>query len=112
MPTWNDAAATRNPAVLIGQVLDKKIPAQRLVLQKPKNDLGYYVLKESEIDRYVPRRSAAVNWSPPEEGSVDYSRDLEGDLSDVLDQAKTPTLVAPLHLLQRNRRLRFLSSRF
>ena len=38
---------------LIGQLLDKMIPAQRIVPLKLKNDPGYYVLNESEIDRYV-----------------------------------------------------------
>jgi hypothetical protein len=46
---------------LIGQLLDKMIPAQRIVPLKPKNAPGYYVLNESEIDRYVRRSECDRN---------------------------------------------------
>jgi hypothetical protein len=52
------------------------IPAQRIVPLKPKNDPGYYVVNESEIDRYARGGAAAVDWSPAEEdGGFDWSRD-------------------------------------
>ena len=58
------------------QLLDKMIPAQRIVPLKPKNDPGYYVVNESEIDRYARGGAAAVDWSPAEEdGGFDWSRD-------------------------------------
>ena len=52
------------------------IPAQRIgPPPKPKNDPGYYVLDQDEMDRYVRGGSAAVDWSPPEDGSgIDHSR--------------------------------------
>jgi hypothetical protein len=53
---------------LIGQLLDKMIPAQRIMPLK-KNDPGYYVLNENEADRYVRSGSVGVDWSPVEEGS-------------------------------------------
>jgi hypothetical protein len=67
--------AIRSDALgLIGQLLDKMIPAQRIAKPKPANDPGYYVLNESEIDRYVRSGSAAVDWSPVEENDgVDWS---------------------------------------
>jgi predicted phage terminase large subunit-like protein len=59
---------------LIGQLLDKMIPAQRIVKPKPANDPGYYVVSESEIDRYARTGSAGTDWSAPaEDGEVDYS---------------------------------------
>jgi hypothetical protein len=42
---------------------------------KPKNDPGHYVLNESEIDRYIRSGSVGVDWSPMEDGEIDYSRD-------------------------------------
>jgi hypothetical protein len=64
---------------LIGQLLDKMIPAQRIVPLKPKNDPGYYVLNESEIDRSVRGGSAGVDWSRPlEDGEIDYSINWKG----------------------------------
>jgi hypothetical protein len=44
------------------------------VPQKPKNDPGYYGLDQDE-NRYARGGSAAVDWSPPEDGGeIDHGR--------------------------------------
>jgi hypothetical protein len=56
-------------------LLDRTIPAQRIVPLKPKSDPGYYVLDQDEMDRYARGGSAAVDWSPPTvDGGIDHSR--------------------------------------
>jgi hypothetical protein len=62
---------------LIGTILDKMIPAQRIVPLKPKQDPGYHGLNDDEADRYARGGAAGVDWSPVEErdsGGIDYSR--------------------------------------
>jgi hypothetical protein len=68
---------------LIGQLLDKMIPARRIVKPKPKSDPGYYVLPENEIDRYARGGSAGVDWSPLREDPLGHRprHQLERDLT-------------------------------
>jgi hypothetical protein len=77
-------AAARSIPIALGTdrpIADRMIPAQRIVPLKPKNDPGYYVINEDEIDRYVRSGAAAVDWSPPLERRGQLQPQLEGDRS-------------------------------
>ena len=61
---------------LVGQLLDKMIVGKRPSKEKQERaSLGYYVIADDDVDRYVRRGSVAVErWGAPEDsGGIDYA---------------------------------------
>jgi hypothetical protein len=62
---------------LVGQLLDRMIVGKRPPKdQRARAKVGYYVLDEDDVDRYVRSGSVAIDrWGAPEDGSgIDWSQ--------------------------------------
>jgi predicted phage terminase large subunit-like protein len=67
---------------LIGQLLDKMTPGRRPSKAKQERDkVGYFVISDDDVDRYVRTGSVGVDrWSPPDEssGGIDHALNWKG----------------------------------
>jgi hypothetical protein len=54
------------------------IIGKRPAPKSERKEWGYYAIDESQMGAYVRGGSAAVDWSPPEEGGFDHAFNWKG----------------------------------